>query len=125
MNDAVVKLVERYDFVIFDCEYDLSYLHQLVDYPVDTTLLIANPEEKSIQQAARIFETSKKYASNGQFGVILNKAEEAIASKAIEGINALGLDFLGLIPKFKNEINNEEFEGALKTIYQRLNLPQG
>ena len=38
MMEAVSKLIDRYDFVIFDCEYDLKYLVQLVDYPIDTTL---------------------------------------------------------------------------------------
>ena len=30
--NALTKLYDRYDFVIFDCEYDLKYLMQLVDY---------------------------------------------------------------------------------------------
>lgn len=125
MNDALVKLIEEYDFVIFDCEYDLSYLHQLVDYPIDTTLLIINNNEKSLNLSSRIFDKSKKYASNGQFGVILNKAKEGLADKIIEGINTLSLDFLGFIPDFNDKIDNEEFENCLKTIYSRLNLPQG
>lgn len=124
MNDAVAKLIDRYDFVIFDCEHDLSYLHQLVDYPIDTTILISNPDKKSIGHARNIFEKSKKYASQGQFGVIINKAEEETANIAIEGINSLDLDILGLIPNFKKEINEEEFENSLFTIYSRLNLPQ-
>ena len=124
MNDAVAKLIDGYDFVIFDCEHDLSYLHQLVDYPIDSTLLISNPDKKSVEHAKRIFEKSKKYASSGQFGVILNKAEEKTINNAIEGINSLDLDVLGVIPKFKDEINEEEFINALKTIYSRLNLPQ-
>lgn len=125
MNDALVKLVERYDFVIFDCEYDLKYLHQLVDYPIDTTLLISTPDEKSVELAGKIFENSKKYASSGQFGVILNKAKEDNLDKIIEAINSLSINFLGFIPDFKDKINDEEFESCLRTIYSRLNLPQG
>lgn len=125
MNDALVKLVERYDFVIFDCEYDLKYLHQLVDYPIDTTLLISTPDEKSVELAGKIFENSKKYASSGQFGVILNKAKEDNLDKIIEAINSLSINFLGFIPDFKDKINDEEFENCLRTIYSRLNLPQG
>lgn len=125
MNDALVKLVERYDFVIFDCEYDLKYLHQLVDYPIDTTLLITNPSNKQIELAGRIFENSKKYSAEGQFGVILNKATEENANKTIEAINSLGLNFLGLIPNYKDEVDYSDMENTLNTIYQRLNLPQG
>lgn len=124
MNDAVVKLIDRYDFVIFDCEHDLSYLHQLVDYPIDTTLLVLNPDKKSVAHARKVFDNSKKYASSGQFGVIINKAEEETSNSAIEGINSLDLDLLGLIPNFKNGIDDVQFENSLNTIYSRLNLPQ-
>lgn len=125
MNEALVKLVERYDFVIFDCEHDLSYLHQLVDYPIDTTLLISNPDKKSIMHCENIFEHSKKYSSYGQFGVIINKAKEENINSAIEGINSLNLNLLGVIPDFKDKIDEKEFINSLKTIYSRLNLPQG
>lgn len=125
MRDSLLKLTERYDFVIFDCEYDLKYLHQLVDYPIDTTLLITNPSNKQIELAGRIFENSKKYSAEGQFGVILNKATEENANKTIEAINSLGLNFLGLIPNYKDEVDYSDMENALNTIYQRLNLPQG
>ena len=125
MNDALVKLVESYDFVIFDCEYDLKYLHQLVDFPIDTTLLVANPDLKSTNVASKIFENSKKYAASGQFGVVLNKAKEDTMNESIEALNSLGLSLLGLIPDFGEMIEKEEFENALKTIYTRLNLPQG
>ena len=125
MNDALVKLIDRYDFVIFDCEYDLKYLHQLVDYPIDTTLLIANPGNKQTEVAERIFENSKKYAALGQFGIVLNKANETNINKAIEAINSTGIDLLGVIPDFGENINYEEIKNSLKTIYSRLNLPQG
>ncbi len=124
MNDALVKLVERYDFVIFDCEYDLKYLHQLVDYPIDTTLVIANPDKKSIALSEKIFENSKKYASNGQFGVILNKVNEDNLEKVTGVLNSFDLNLLGVIPDFCENINGEEFKNSLKTIYSRLNLPQ-
>lgn len=124
MNEALVKLIDRYDFVIFDCEHDLSYLHQLVDYPIDTTLLIANPNEKSALHCENIFEHSKKYSSCGQFGVIINKAEENNINEASNIINSLNLELLGFIPNFKDKINEEEFKNCLKTIYTRLNLPQ-
>ena len=35
INDALQKLIERYDFVIFDCEFDLKYLNQLVDVEIE------------------------------------------------------------------------------------------
>ena len=97
----------------------------MVDYPIDTTLLIANPGNKQTEVAERIFENSKKYAALGQFGIVLNKANETHITKAIEAINSTGIDLLGVIPDFGENINYEENKNSLKTIYSRLNLPQG
>ena len=58
INDACLKLFERYDFVLFDCEFDLKYLNQLVDTNIDLALVIANPTIESIALAKRINEYS-------------------------------------------------------------------
>ena len=63
INDAVLKLISRYDIVIFDCEFDLKYLNQLVDIDIDTTIIVANPSEDSAHLAKRIEEFSAKYAA--------------------------------------------------------------
>ena len=34
INDAVLKLIERYDIVIFDCEFDLKYLTAFSKTPI-------------------------------------------------------------------------------------------
>ena len=75
VNDAVLKLINRYDIVVFDCEFDLKYLNQLVDTNIDSTLIIANPSEESAYLAKRIEEFSAKYAAGNQLGVIINKVE--------------------------------------------------
>lgn len=54
INDAVLKLINRYDIVIFDCEFDLKYLNQLVDTNIDTTLIVANPSEESAYLAKEL-----------------------------------------------------------------------
>ncbi len=54
INDAVNKLINRYDIVIFDCEFDLKYLNQIVDTEIDATIITANPTEESAHLAKRI-----------------------------------------------------------------------
>ena len=61
INDACQRIIERYDFVIFDCEFDLKYLNQLVDTDIDLTLIVANPTIDSVKLAKRIEEFSAKY----------------------------------------------------------------
>ena len=120
----------RYDYVIFDCEFDLKYLHQLVDIPVNVTLVIARPNEASIHLAKRIEEYSAKYAAGEQLGVILNKVNKQEIEPLLELLNKYDLTTLGTIPKDDslktNRISKESdiIQNALEQLYYRLNVPQ-
>jgi CO dehydrogenase nickel-insertion accessory protein CooC1 len=125
MNEALVKLIDRYDFVIFDCEFDLKYLNQLVDYPIDTALVVTNGNNASVHLANNIYEFSSKYADNGQFGIILNRVKEDEINNTLEQLNSYGLDVLGIVKDFSGRDNiNEDIKNAIKDFYVRLNLPQ-
>ena len=128
INDAVLKLIDRYDIVIFDCEFDLKYLNQLVDTDIDTTLIIANPTDESAHLAKRIEEFSTKYSAGNQLGVVINKVKSADVS-VYELLKRYDLDVLGVIP-FDNELlpmekDSKIIQNAIKQFYFRLNLPQG
>lgn len=130
MNDAVKKFVEQYDIVIFDCEFDLKYLNQLVDVDIDTTIIVTNPIEESIHLAKRIEEFSAKYAAGGQLGVVLNKVENTEMTYIFDMLKKYELDILGVIPTdkdlHKHSIERESLiaQDAIKQFYFRLNLPQ-
>ena len=130
INDAVLKLLKRYDIVIFDCEFDLKYLNQLVDTEIDTTLIVANPSEESAYLAKRIEEFSAKYAAGEQLGVVLNKVENHDMTAVYEFLRKFELDVLGVIPfdeeltKHPVEKNSKVVQDAIKQFYFRLNLPQ-
>lgn len=131
LNDAIVKLIEEYDIVIFDCEFDLKYLNQLVDIDIDTTLIIANPTDESAHLAKRIEEFSAKYAAGGQIGVVLNRVENKEITSVYELLKKYDLDILGVIPLdellLEHSIERESIkvQDAIKQFYFRLNLPQG
>jgi len=131
LNDAINKLIERYDIVIFDCEFDLKYLNQLVDVDIDTALIVANPTDESAHLAKRIEEFSSKYVAGGQMGVILNKVENKEIASIYELLKKYDLDILGVIPMDEalqqNSIERESqiVQDAIKQFYFRLNLPQG
>ena len=130
INDAVLKLIDRYDIVIFDCEFDLKYLNQLVDTDIDTTIIVANPTDESAHLAKRIEEFSAKYAAGGQIGVVINKVENNEIASIYGLLNKYQLDVLGVIPLDKNLKENsiakdsKIIEDAIKQFYFRLNLPQ-
>ena len=130
MNDAVKKFVNQYDIVIFDCEFDLKYLNQLVDVDIDTTIIVTNPIEESIHLTKRIEEFSAKYAAGGQLGVVLNKVENREMTYIFDMLKKYELEILGVIPTDKNlqehSIERESLiaQDAIKQFYFRLNLPQ-
>lgn len=130
INDAIVKLIESYDIVIFDCEFDLKYLNQLVDTDIDTTLIIANATEESIHLVKRIEEFSAKYSAGGQLGVILNKVGTTEITSVYELLKKYDLDVLGVVPFDQNLVENPiekespVIQDAIKQFYFRLNLPQ-
>lgn len=131
LDDAIIKLIERYDIVIFDCEFDLKYMNQLVDVDIDTALIIANATDESAHLAKRIEEFSAKYSAGGQIGVVLNKVENKEITSVYELLKKYDLDILGVIPIDENllqhtiERDSKVVQDAIKQFYFRLNLPQG
>lgn len=130
LNVALQKLIERYDFVIFDCEFDLKYLVQLIDVDIDLALIVANPEIESIKLAKRIEEYSAKYAAGGQLGVVINKSIPKDMDSLYSLIKETGTEILGAIPydeklgKTSALSTSDVVVEALKNFYFRLNLPQ-
>ena len=130
INDAVLRVINRYDYVIFDCEFDLKYLNQLVDMNIDLTLIVANPSEESVILAKRIEEYSSKYAAGGQMGIVLNKVHNQDMTGILELLKKHSLEVLGVIPYDEKlitspmERNSEIVKSAIKEFYYRLNLPQ-
>ena len=130
INDACQKLIERYDFVIFDCEFDLKYLNQLVDTDIDMTLIVTNPTIESVKLTKRIAEFSLKYAAGGQLGVVVNKVKDHNLDSVYKSLNEADLDILGSIP-YDLELGNGTSDwtspivkDAVNQLYFRHNLPQ-
>ncbi len=122
-RDALVKLVDRYDFVVFDCEYDLKYLNSLVDYPIDEAVIVSKADKNSIVLAAKIADSNAKYASEGQLGIILNNTDKEQKTPAMQLLKDLDLNLIGCIDKFENDVTLNVYS-ELENLYSRLNLPQ-
>lgn len=122
MRDSVTKLIDRYDFVIFDSEYDLKYLSLLADCSVDVALIVTPCSKDGVVIASKIANSSKKYTPDGQIGVILNKVNKDFLHKAIMLLHDFELNLIGTIPDFETPDNAEILE-LLENYYTRLNLP--
>jgi CO dehydrogenase nickel-insertion accessory protein CooC1 len=123
MRDSLSKLIPRYDFVIFDCEYDLKYLNSLVDCPVDEAIIVSTCDKNNIALSAKIAESSRKYVYDGQLGIILNKIEKEKLNTATELLNSFELNLLGYLKEYE-KVDCDEMINSLEVIYSRMNLPQ-
>jgi CO dehydrogenase nickel-insertion accessory protein CooC1 len=126
----VYKLINRYDIVIFDCEFDLKYLNQLVDIDIDSTIIVGKPSEESAHLAKRIEEFSAKYAAGNQLGVVINKVDNDNLASVYDLLKKYDIDVLGVVP-FDKELKNDPIsreskvvQDAIRQFYFRLNLPQ-
>ena len=130
INDACQRIIERYDFVIFDCEFDLKYLNQLVDTNIDLALIVANPNIESVKLAKRIAEFSTKHAAGGQLGVVVNKVNNQDLDKVYKTMREAELDILGAISYDEclangtSDWNSNVVKDSVQQLYFRLNLPQ-
>ena len=123
MRDSLLKFISRYEFVIFDCEYDLKYLNLLVDCPIDEAIIVSRADKKSIALSAKIAESSRKYSYDGLLGVILNKIKKEELNNATELLNSFELNLLGYLERFEN-IEKQDIKDIIEIIYSRMNLPQ-
>ena len=98
LNNALLKLFKRYDFILFDCEYDIKYLMQLVDCQIDTTLIVTEPSEESVKMAERIWAASEKYSADGLLGIVINKVKKSLPENISQLINEANLKILGVLP---------------------------
>ena len=130
INNSCQKLIDRYDFVLFDCEFDLKYLNQLVDVDADLSIIVSNPTIDSLHLAKRINEYSMKYAVGGQLGIIINKVNNQDLSFINQQLSDSDLDILGTVPYDNNLITGNLdrksliVEDVVRQFYYRLNLPQ-
>ena len=123
MRDSLLKLTERYDFVIFDCEYDLKYLNSLVDCKIDEAIIVSGSKKEDIALLQKIENSSKKYIPEGQLDVIINKVKKENLNNVIESLNDYDFKILGFIEEM-DEVDLNKVLSDLETFYTRMNLIQ-
>ena len=121
MRDALLKFIDRYDFVIFDCEYDLKYLNSLVDCKIDEAILVSLSEIENIELLKKIEASSKKYIPQGQLDIILNKTKKEKLNEISQNLSEYKI--LGFIEQFE-DFNLDKITALIENFYTRMNLPQ-
>ncbi len=124
VRDSLSKLILRYDFVIFDCEYDLKYLNLLVEAKIDEAIIVSNCKKQDFLHALKIAQISKKFAHEGQLDIILNKTTKEKLNSLNDVLNNEEAHLLGVIEEFENDIDYEAITRSLENMYPRMNLEQ-
>jgi len=123
MRDSLLKLTDRYDFVIYDCEFDLKYLNSLIDCKIDEAIIVSGGKKEEIELLKKIEKSSKKYVPEGQLDVIINKIEKEKLGDIVDSLNENDIKVLGFIEKME-EIDSEKIKNSLESFYIRMNLIQ-
>lgn len=124
----LTKKTQEYDYVIFDCEYNVGLLNKLVDTPIDSTLIITDTAPISLYLAAKIKEISIKYACFGQIGVVLNKVQN-LTEETGQILADYDLNILGQLPYDpqleENSVSKKSdlIDTRMKELLFRLNIP--
>lgn len=98
-------------------------MNLLIDTPIDQAVIVSDCKKENIALSAKIAESSRKYAWEGQMGIILNKIEKEKLSFASELLNNFELNLLGYLKEYE-DVNCDEIINTLEIIYSRMNLPQ-
>lgn len=122
-RDSLYKLISRYDFVIFDCEYDLKYLNLLVDCPIDEAIIVSKCSKQDLALASKIADTSRKYAHEGQLDILINKIGKNELNKFSKLLNEIEINYIGSIQK-QETVDYDKLCNELENLYPRLNLKQ-
>ena len=99
-DDEVIFNTAKNNHVVSEIVNVKTGEKRFVDYPIDTALVVTNPNPQSIHLSNSIYEFSSKYADNGQFGIVLNKVRVEDINRSIEHLNTYELNVLGIIPDY-------------------------
>ena len=109
LRKVIGSISKDFDIVLIDCEAGLEQINRMVIESVDIILIVSDISMRSIETAATIRESAKKFTSYKKLGLILNrvKGNTSQIKKKLEDLN---LVLLGEIPE-DNVITDFELKG--------------
>jgi CO dehydrogenase maturation factor len=109
LRKVIGSISKDFDIVLIDCEAGLEQINRMVIETVDVLLIVSDISIRSIETAAAIRESAKKFTKYKELGLILNRVKgntNQIRKKLME----LNLPLIGEIPE-DNLITQFELEG--------------
>lgn len=98
LRKVIGSISKDFDIVLIDCEAGLEQISRMVIESVDIILIVSDISMRSIETAAAIRESAKKFTSYKKLGLILNRVKGNI-SQIKKKLVDLNLNLLGEIPE--------------------------
>ncbi|MFW9880584.1 MAG: AAA family ATPase, partial [Candidatus Thorarchaeota archaeon] len=73
LRKVISSISKDFDIVLIDCEAGLEQINRMVIETVDILLIVSDMSIRSVETAATISKSAKKFTNYKKFGVILNR----------------------------------------------------
>jgi len=98
LRKVISSISKDFDIVLIDCEAGLEQINRMVIETVDILIIVSDISIRSVETAATISKSAKKFTKYKKFGVILNRVKGDI-DYIIEKLEDLKLPLLAKIPE--------------------------
>ncbi|MFX0003786.1 MAG: AAA family ATPase [Candidatus Hodarchaeota archaeon] len=109
LRKVIGSISKDFDIVLIDCEAGLEQINRMVIETVDQILIVSDISMRSIETAAAIRDSAKKFTNYKNLGVILNRVR-GNTNQIKQKLKDLNLNLLGEIPE-DNIITEYELKG--------------
>ncbi|CAB1061369.1 CO dehydrogenase accessory protein CooC (nickel insertion) [Olavius sp. associated proteobacterium Delta 1] len=93
------RLAGNYPFVVMDNEAGMEHISRLTTKDVDILLIVTDTSRRGLQAALRIDELARSLNIGvGKSYVVINQVKNTLSDKALDMINAAGLELAGTVP---------------------------
>lgn len=106
LKKVIESISQDFDLVLIDCEAGLEQINRMVIQSVHIILIITDISLRSIETAASIRKSAKKFTNYKKLGIIINKTRGNI-DIITEKLSNLDFPIIGQIPEDPNIIEND------------------
>ena len=93
------RLAGNYPFMVLDNEAGMEHISRLTTKDVDILLIVTDTSRRGLQAALRIDELARSLNIGvGKSYVVINQVKNSLSEKAMEMIEAGGLELAGTVP---------------------------
>jgi CO dehydrogenase maturation factor len=101
LRKVISSISKDFDIVLIDCEAGLEQINRMVIETVDILLIVSDISIRSVETAATISKSAKKFTNYKKMGVILNRVKGNVGD-LIKRLKELNLPLLARIPEDNN-----------------------